>query len=243
MNEINEIKIPKGVDRVSVTQHDNKVVIEFIPEKPRFKDGDFVYEDGRIMIVKRYPNNYHANAYPEYSDDVRYNSWYGVGFSEQTFRYATEEEKNLLIDAMKKDGKRWNAEKLEIEDITQLKFKAGDKVTLKSGCCTSNSSLIYHSKFDEYIGKKLIVIDYTKSGNIECNNGFYFAEDWLEPWSDEPKNGDLAIFWDYSKDIAIMRTYREKKGMLHYDSVGYPWKNAIKFESKEQFKKVLRGEI
>lgn len=25
-------------------------------EEPKYKNGDFVYEDGRIMIVKSYPN-------------------------------------------------------------------------------------------------------------------------------------------------------------------------------------------
>lgn len=122
MEKINEIKLPKGIESISVTQHDDKIVIEFIPEKSKFKEGDFVYEDGRIMIVKSYPSNYHANAYPEHSNRVCYNDWYGVDFSSPTFRRATEEEKQLMIDEMRKDGKRWNAEKLKIEDI----LKKGD---------------------------------------------------------------------------------------------------------------------
>ena len=33
MNEINEIKLPEGIDRISVKQYNDKIVIEFIPEK------------------------------------------------------------------------------------------------------------------------------------------------------------------------------------------------------------------
>lgn len=248
MKEIKEIKIPKGVDRISVKQHDDRVVIEFIPEKAKFKEGDFVYEDGRIMIVKSYPNMYHANTYPKHSNRVGYNGLYGVDFSSLTFRYATEGEKQLLIDAMKKDGKQWNADKKCIEDIPKPKFKNGDKVTLKSGCI-SKTGLEYLPLFDRYIGVRLEVDSYSESGNVRCNNGFYFAEDWLEPWSDEPKNGDepkkgdLAIFWDYTKEGAIIRIYDKKNHIYHYDSYGMDWNNAIKFESKEQFEKILRGEI
>ena len=178
MNEISEIKIPKGVDSISVKQHDDRIVIEFIPEKSKFKRGDFIYEDGRIMIVKEYPHEFYALIYPKENMEVEYNGRYAdpAYLSYLSFRYATEDEKQLLIDAMKKDGKRWNAEAMEIEDIL--------------------------------------------------------------------KNGDLAIFWDYDKeDDAIIRLYDKKDHRYHRDSSDIPWENAIKFESKEQFEKVLRGEI
>ena len=178
INEVNEIKLPKGVDSISVTQHDDKIVIEFIPEKSEFKEGDFIYEDGRIMIVKKYPYEIYALIYPKIDMLVIYDDTYGINLS-LSFRYATEDEKQLLIDAMEKDGKQWNAEKLKIEDIL--------------------------------------------------------------------KKDDLAIFWDNDASYAIIRFYDKfydkKDHRYHYDSNGIYWKNAIKFESKEQFEKVLRGEI
>ena len=122
MEEINEIKLPKGVESISVTQHDDKIVIEFMPKKPQFKNGDFVYEDGRIMIVDKFYENditYHALIYPAYDLEVVYNRLYAptTPLSSLSFRHASDVEKQILIDAMKKDGKRWNAEKLCIEDI------------------------------------------------------------------------------------------------------------------------------
>jgi hypothetical protein len=64
---------------------------------------------------------------------------------------------------------------------------------------------------------------------------------------EEPKEGDLAIFWDYNKEFAIIkRYYRLNKGVeyrRHQDIQGLYWDNAIKFESKEQYEKLLNGEI
>lgn len=170
MNEINEIKLPKGVNRISVTQHDDKIVIEFIPEK--------------------------------------------------------------------------------------RKFKEGDKVKIKDGVSSETHERVgpcFNSAMDKFIGKELTVKEYIDGGSVLFNEdylGYCFHEDWLEPWSEEPKNGDLAIFWDNdnSKECSSIRLYDRKGdsvyyGSCHYDSCGISWRNAIKFESKEQFKKVLRGEI
>ena len=174
MEKINEITIPEGVNRIAVKQHDDKVVIEFIPEKPKFKEGDFIYEDGRIMIVKKYPYEIYALIYPKIDMLVIYDDTYGINLS-LSFRYATEDEKQLLIDAMEKDGKQWNAEKLKIEDIL--------------------------------------------------------------------KKDDSAIFWDDDKAYATIRLYGGRYREYHCDNSGMHWENAIKFESKEQFEKILRGEI
>jgi hypothetical protein len=252
MNEISEIKIPKGVYRIAVKQHDDKVVIEFIPEKSKFKNGDFVYEDGRIMIVKNHPNNYYAIIYPKLDRKPIYNRRYAptMPLSSLSFRYATEDEKQLLIDALKKDGKRWNAEKLEIEDIPQPKFKAGDKVKIKDGISSKTHRCIspyFTSTMDEFIGKELTVKEYTYDGFVVFDDyGYQFAEDWLEPCSDELKKGDLAIFWDSGCLNPLIRLYHAKSysGDGHYDNFGTAWDNAVKWDgTKEQFEKVSRGEI
>ena len=163
MNEINEIKLPECVDRISVTQHDDKIVIEFIPEKRKFKAGD------KVKIKDGISSETHGNAIPHFTEFM-----------------------------------------------------------------------------DKYIGKELTVKEYSNGGSVLFNEDYFeynFSEDWLEPWSDELKKGDLAIFWDYSKEFASVRIYKEKDGLFNYDHAGSPWRNAIKFESKEQFEKVLRGEI
>jgi uncharacterized protein YodC (DUF2158 family) len=237
------IKINDKIYRLKEIESGVDSLMELV-EEPKFKDGDFVYEDGRIMIVEKYPNFYKAMICPSIDDEVVYNRGYGLPFSSPSFRFATEEEKKLLLDALEKDGAKWNAEKKCIEDIRKRKFKAGDKVKLKSGC-TSNPNLTYYSPFDKYIGKELIVIDYTESGNVKCNNGLSFAEDWLEPY-EELKEGDLAIFWDDDKNAAVIGKYGKftaGQPFPHSNHREHIWKNALKFESKEQYERLIKGEI
>ena len=218
-------------------------------EEPRFKDGDFVYEDGRIMIFKSYPNNYHCLYYPRYGEHF-FDNRYGIDFTDKSFRRATEEEKQELLYALAKKGKLWNADKLCIEDIPKRRFKKGDKVRIKEGI-SSKTHRGEHPCFiggmDELIGKELTV-DVCANG-IVCieESGYNLHEDWLEPYAEELKEGDLAIFWDNNKKYAIIRFYdrpnESEVSFRNKDQNGLDWVNAIKFESKEQFEKLIKGEI
>ena len=246
MNKINEIKLPEGVDRISVKQHDDKIVIEFIPEEPKFKRGDILKATTTPELIVIFDKMASITAFDSiYNNGENSNDYWSL----KNFRHATKEEKQEFFDELEVKGKRWNDDKKCIEDIQKRKFKVGDKVRIKDGISSETHNVAgpgFNRTMDEFIGKELTVEEYSSIEWVvfyEDDYRYQFAENWLEPYTEEPKKGDLAIFWDNSKDIAIMRTYREKKGMLHYDSVGYPWKNAIKFESKEQFEKVLRGEI
>ena len=64
---------------------------------------------------------------------------------------------------------------------------------------------------------------------------------------DELEEGDLAIFWHDSKKYAVIRFYEKSYGsgtrFRHKDSLGFHWKNAIRFESKEQYERLIKGEI
>jgi len=135
-----------------------------------------------------------------------------------------------------------------VEEPSKPKYKKGDKVMLKDGC---NREWIYKylNTMGEWIGKPITV----KSslgilGGYEFTDcPYYFAEEWLEPYVEELKKGDLAIFWNDSKKYAVIRFYEKSYGsgtrFRHKDSLGFHWKNAIKFESKEQYEKLIKGEI
>lgn len=65
---------------------------------------------------------------------------------------------------------------------------------------------------------------------------------------EELKKGDLAIFWDDDKEFAALRFYEKSNGseedcFRHKDQNGFRWRNAIKFESKEQYERLIKGEI
>ena len=62
------------------------------------------------------------------------------------------------------------------------------------------------------------------------------------------KKGDLAIFWYFDKTQAVVRLFDNEQGdvfqtPIYVDNTGHWWANAIKFESKEQFEQLIRGEI
>ena len=61
----------------------------------------------------------------------------------------------------------------------------------------------------------------------------------------ELKKGDKAIFWD--DDIhhgAMIGVYERFQGDYHIGHMGSLWDNAIKWDgTKEQYEKVLRGEL
>lgn len=102
------IAIPEGCKAVV---KDGIVTIE--KEVQEFKDGDVlvsVYNECMVIFEK-----YNST----WSFKSHYNEGYekDVSFNNDAFRHATEEEKQLLFDKMKKQGLRWNAEEKRVEKM------------------------------------------------------------------------------------------------------------------------------
>ena len=103
-------------------------------EETVFEDGDIIsfgeIDSSVICIFKNsekhgYKN--HAALTPD--NEITYSDCLWVT---DDIRLATEEEKQRLFDALKKDGKRWNAEKKCIEDIKEeCKLKPFQKVLVR----------------------------------------------------------------------------------------------------------------
>ena len=56
--------------------------------------------------------------------------------------------------------------------------------------------------------------------------------------------GDLAIFWDHDPREAFIAIYQHYVYDSHVDHKDSYWDNAIKWDgTKEQYEKVLRGEL
>ena len=220
-------------------------------EEPKYKHGDFLMTDNRLaFILDREGGD--GEAYHLFCTDMDGKIRSHMQGRKEGVKYCGYLKHAVLADSeateaihygLKSIGKRWNAEKKCVEDIPKRKFKNGDKVTLKSGC-TSNPGLIYYSLFDEYIGKELIVIDYTESGNVKCNNGLRFAEDWLEPWIDEPKVGDWVVAWDDDSmlTVGVLDKIYDEYFEHRYSVGGIEWENVIKFDGTvDQFEKIGKG--
>lgn len=238
------IKINDKIYRLKEIESGVDSLMELV-EEPKCKDGEFVVNmRGRILIFKKKVGNriYNHAYFIKKSGEIFLN--YNPTIT-QIERYATEEEKQKMLDVLAKAGKRWNEEKKCIEDIPKHKFKKGDKVVLKSGYKKSDG-LIYLDVFDLFIGNPLTIRGYTDTGYVYFfGSPYYFQEDWLEPY-EELKKGDLAIFWDSDQAEARIGAYNQfyhGSPFPHEDHIGNGFRNAIKFESKEQYGKLIKGEL
>lgn len=118
----------------------NMETLEIEKTQPEFKDGD-------ILVTPSYDSNkYHIFIFSGYNEVGSYN-YYIVFLSSgklqlsccfpwcsktNKVRYATEEEKQQLFDALAKKGKTWDAEKKQIVDLKpNIELKPFDKVLIR----------------------------------------------------------------------------------------------------------------
>lgn len=96
-----------------------------------FKDGDIIAFDSKggaqLFIFKEYIyNNNHAQCYMMLDCDGAIDFEGGYYYVE---RFATEEEKAELFQAIKENGYKWNAKTKTLEKLIQPKFKVGNTIT------------------------------------------------------------------------------------------------------------------
>lgn len=118
----------------------NMETLEIEKTQPEFKDGD-------ILVTPSYDSNkYHIFIFSGYNEVGSYNYYIvflssgklqlssGFPWCSKTakVRYATEEEKLQLFDALQKEGKRWDSEKKEVVNLKpKVELKPFDKVLVR----------------------------------------------------------------------------------------------------------------
>lgn len=101
-----------------------------IEKQTGFKDGDIVVYGKSVAICRRFYEH-------TLSFYVSLNEMFGLLFADEVesseeYRFATEEEKQQLFDALEKEGKAWDAEKKQIVDIKkEHQFKPFEKVLVR----------------------------------------------------------------------------------------------------------------
>ena len=113
------ITIPEGCKAIV---KDRSVVFEREQEenKKEFKRGDVIVSKmNEILLVTTY--DFDSNLLTSFVDiDVHgnlFNNPYQKWNVSHDWRFATDEEKQLLFDKMKEQGLRWNAEEKKVENI------------------------------------------------------------------------------------------------------------------------------
>ena len=160
-----EIEIPENS---TIKVENGKVIIETL-DKPKFKKGDILESTlghGTVVIYDKMDGS-------EIFDSIASNSiqQWNRGCILKYYIPASETSKQRLFDYLKSKGKRWNAEKLQVEDDFQ--------------------------------------------------------------------EGDLVICWDNSKSEAVICQFSYFDEIWNYHTNFVFYQNAIKFESVEQYKKLI----
>ena len=118
-----------------------------------FEDGDIVAFDAhhlQIFIFKdKKENNTLSDCYLML--DVEDDELYLEDGMYYVTRFATEEEKKKLFQAIKNNGYNWNAETKTLEKLIEPKFKVGDKIIKRDSIV---NSWIVSSVSSEYYGLK-----------------------------------------------------------------------------------------
>lgn len=112
--------------------NDKTKTLEKLTE-PIFKDGDILAINDTVYIyngkeeLSPFPIH-HAYAIADK------NGLFAINTSTKRYgtRFATEEEKNILFEAIKDNGYRWNLETNTLEKLIEPKFKVGDRIHNKN---------------------------------------------------------------------------------------------------------------
>ena len=144
-----KIQVPDGCS-ASIEQQKGFLVVTFEPKKYEPKDGDVcVSNSGTIFIFNGngiHKTSLHCALFK--AGDITYS---GALNSDNTtgYRYATDDEKQRLFDALAKVGKRWNAETKQIEDLPRWRAKIGEKYYFVGDCLDVDFNSENSDKFDD----------------------------------------------------------------------------------------------
>ena len=134
----------------TIEEHlDGKLNLETleIEKQLEFKDGDIVVYGKSVAICRRF-YKYILSFY------VSLNEMFGLLFADEVesseeYRFATEEEKQQLFDALEKEGKAWDAEKKQIVDLKpKCELKPFDRCIWKIRNCEGS---IWKASFVSYV--------------------------------------------------------------------------------------------
>ena len=138
----------------------NLETLDIEKTQTEFKDGDIVVYGKSVAICRKFYK--HTLCFY-----VSLNEMFGLLFddeveSSEEYRFATEEEKRLLFNALANEGKAWDAEKKQIVDLKpKFELKPFDKVL-----CRNSKDDTWEADFFARLTRK--EIDYTQSGKYLC---------------------------------------------------------------------------
>ena len=189
----------------------------------KFKDGDIVYTNGDSIAILSNRIESHPGAFR--SCCGLYNYEFDTDVVVLPERFATEEEKAKLFQAIKANGYKWNEETKTLEKLIQPKFKIGDKIIHKHNKSLGTIALIdesfYHCAFS------VIPICDQDEWELVLDK---FDITTLKPF-------DKVLARDTSRQIWIADLFshdvKEPFGGYRFACIGHHWHQCIPYEGNE----------
>lgn len=124
----------------------NLETLEIDKHQPEFKDGDIVVYGKSVAICRRIYKN---TLYFYVSIDETFGLLFDDNRVAEEYRFATDEDKQQLFEALAKKGKAWDAEKKAIVDLKpKCEFKPFDRCIWKIRNCEGS---IWQASFVSYV--------------------------------------------------------------------------------------------
>lgn len=166
MNKTYKIQLPRNKEAQNIRTNikDGTIEVEVeLKEKWELKDGEIYYTNTDyaeyIFITKKILSDHIAT-----DIILRDKEYLSVGFDfdvfkEKTnlFRPATESEKQMLFDALAKEGKMWDAQKKQVVDLPRWRAENGEEYCMVI-VSPSDVKIFNHEKTDNHSLRKSFVL-------------------------------------------------------------------------------------
>lgn len=202
----------------------------------KFKDGDILFVEATykwIFIYKENEDKKTLCSYAVIKSDYIYNLTFYDGEypicnkkDVSKIRFATEEEKQKLFDAIKANGYKWNDETKTLEKLIEPKFKIGDKIRHKSGRC--NCCTIKSIENDSYVFEEIwSCMPFNEQHHYELvPNKFDITT--LKPFAEVLVRGDVGQKWTHD-----FFGFMDKEKGCPFVCVGHYVIQCVPFENNE----------
>lgn len=173
----------KVYENCKIEMKENEIIVT-----RKFKDGDFIVnrEDGFMAIFKEKGAGgfLYDYAFLNFGEDVTISNIAFSGFLED-FQPATEEEKQMMHDALKKQGLQWNAEEKRVEKRAEkIRWRAKKGEGYFALGITTFEVFCYTENFDEMDAKLYNCGNYFRTPE-HCQEAAKRVEETLRKYHEE----------------------------------------------------------